>query len=98
MSQPICLNDDELRAVMNACRQLQLRDRDRFLREVARVIAELPERERGPGSVHRAIDRVEGSAGAGEARGPELPRRDGRHPRARRHHPSLRARRLNAMD
>ena len=58
MSQPICLNDDELRAVMNACRQLQLRDRDRFLREVARVIAELPERERGPGSVHRAITTV----------------------------------------
>ena len=58
MSQPICLNDDELRAVMNAFRQLQLRDRDRFLREVARVIAELPERERGPGSVHRAITTV----------------------------------------
>ena len=56
MSQPICLNDDELRAVMNACRQLQLRDRDRFLKAVAEAIAELP--ERGPGSVHRAITTV----------------------------------------
>ena len=56
--QPVRLSDDELQAVMNACRQLQLRDRDRFLREVARVIAELPERERGPGSVHRAITTV----------------------------------------
>ena len=55
MSRPIALSDDELSAVMIACRQLQPRDRDRFLREVARVIAELPERERGPGSVHRAI-------------------------------------------
>jgi hypothetical protein len=58
MPQPICLTDDELTAVMNACRQLQLRDRDRFLKEVARAIAELPERERGPGSVHRAITAV----------------------------------------
>ena len=87
MSQPICLNDDELRAVMNAWRQLQLRDRDRFLREVARVIAELPERERGPGSVHRAIDRVEGvlrPAGPAHRRAAEpgvlTPRRDERSP------------------
>ena len=56
MSQPIHLSDDELQAVMNACRQLQLRDRDRFLKAVAEAIAELP--ERGPGSVHRAITTV----------------------------------------
>jgi len=58
MSRPIALSDDELSAVMIACRQLQPRDRDRFLKGVAQAIAELP--ERGPGSVHRAIDRVEG--------------------------------------
>jgi hypothetical protein len=53
MSRPIALSDDELSAVMIACRQLQPRDRDRFLKGVAQAIAELP--ERGPGSVHRAI-------------------------------------------
>jgi hypothetical protein len=41
---------------MNACRPLQPRDRDRFLRAVAQAIAELP--EIGPGSVHRAIASV----------------------------------------
>src|SRR5262249_15436912 len=56
MSQPIYLSDDELNAVMNACRQLQLCDRDRFLKAVAQAIAELP--ERGPGAVHRAITTV----------------------------------------
>jgi len=56
MSRPIALSDDELSAVMIACRQLQPRDRDRFLKGVAQAIAELP--ERGPGSVHRAITTV----------------------------------------
>jgi hypothetical protein len=53
MSMPISLTDSELDAVMNAARPLQPRDRDLFLRHIARVIAELP--ERGPGSVYRAI-------------------------------------------
>jgi len=56
MPQPISLTDSELEAVMNACRPLQPRDRDRFLRAVAQAIAELP--EIGPGSVHRAIASV----------------------------------------
>ena len=83
--QPVRLSDDELQAVMNACRQLQLRDRDRFLKAVAEAIAELP--ERGPGSVHRAIDRVEGvlrPAGPAHRRAAEpgvlTPRRDERSP------------------
>jgi hypothetical protein len=50
---PICLTDSELEAVMNACRPLQPRDRDRFLRQVAEAIVALP--ERGDGSVARAI-------------------------------------------
>ena len=53
MSTPIRLADDELEAVMNACRPLHPRARDVFLRQVAEAIAALP--ERGPGSVHRAI-------------------------------------------
>jgi hypothetical protein len=56
MSSPIRLSDDELEAVMNACRPLRPRDRDRFLKAVAQVIAALP--EVGPGSVHRAITSV----------------------------------------
>jgi hypothetical protein len=56
MSQPICLTDSELTAVMNAAKPLQPRDRDRFLRAVAEAIAELP--EIGPGAVHRAIASV----------------------------------------
>jgi predicted DNA-binding transcriptional regulator YafY len=53
MSKPIRLNDTELEAVMSACRPLQPRDRDLFLRAVAEAITALP--EIGPGSVHRAI-------------------------------------------
>jgi hypothetical protein len=53
MSQPICLSDSELEAVMNAARPLAPRDRERFLQAVAQTIAELT--ERGPGSVYRAI-------------------------------------------
>jgi hypothetical protein len=53
MSTPISLTDSELTAIMDACRPLQPRDRDQFLRAVAQAIAGLP--EIGPGSVHRAI-------------------------------------------
>jgi hypothetical protein len=53
MPTPIYLSDSELDAVMNACRQLQPRERDRFLQAVAQAIVDLP--ERGPGSVYRAI-------------------------------------------
>ena len=56
MSQPISLTDSELQAVMNACRPLHPRDRDRVLKAVAQLIAALP--EVGPGSVHRAITSV----------------------------------------
>jgi hypothetical protein len=50
------LTDSELDAVMNACRPLAPRARDRFLRRVAEAIAALP--ERGDGSVARAIRSV----------------------------------------
>jgi len=53
MSTPISLTDAELTAIMDACRPLQPRDRDQFLRAAAQAIAELP--EVGPGSVHRVI-------------------------------------------
>ena len=53
MAQPISLTDSELDAVMNACRPLAPRERDRFLKAVAQAIVDLP--ERGPGSVYRAI-------------------------------------------
>jgi hypothetical protein len=53
MSRPIALSDDELTAIMNAARPLAPRDRDRFLKQIAQAIVDLP--ERGPGSVYRAI-------------------------------------------
>jgi hypothetical protein len=53
MPRPIYLTDSELAAVMDACRPLQPRERDRFLKAVAQAIVDLP--ERGPGSVYRAI-------------------------------------------
>jgi len=56
MSNPVRLSDDELAAVMNACRPLAPSQRDRFLRAVAVAITELP--EVGPGAVHRAIASV----------------------------------------
>jgi len=56
MSTPISLSDAELEAVMNAARPLAPHDRDRFLRHIARIIAELP--ERGDGAVYRAIAAV----------------------------------------
>jgi hypothetical protein len=56
MPTPIALSDAELTAVMDACRPLQPRDRDRFLRQVAEAIVALP--ERGDGAVARAIRSV----------------------------------------
>jgi hypothetical protein len=56
MPQPIRLTDSELEAIMTACRPLQPRDRDRFLRQIAEAIVALP--ERGDGSVYRAIRSV----------------------------------------
>jgi hypothetical protein len=57
MSQPICLSDSELNAVMDACRPLAPHARDRFLRQVAAAIVALGP-ERGDGAVHRAIRSV----------------------------------------
>jgi hypothetical protein len=56
MPQPIALSDSELDLVMNAARPLAPRDRDKFLRHIAQVIAALP--ERGDGAVYRAITSV----------------------------------------
>jgi hypothetical protein len=56
MPSPIHLTDSELEAVMNACRPLQVCDRDAFLRAVAEAIVKLP--EHGDGSVHRVIREV----------------------------------------
>jgi len=56
MSQPISLTDSELTAIMSAARPLAPRDRDKFLRHIASVIAAMP--ERGDGAIHRAIASV----------------------------------------
>jgi len=53
MPQPIRLDDAELTAVMDACRPLAPRDRDKFLRSIAEAIVTMP--ERGPGAIYRAI-------------------------------------------
>jgi hypothetical protein len=50
---PISLSDSELAAIMDACRPLQPRDRDRFLRDIATELATLP--MLGEGAIHRAI-------------------------------------------
>jgi hypothetical protein len=55
--KPIHLSDDELTAVMNACRPLQPRDRDQFLKDIAAELASLP--MLGDGAVHRAIVSVQ---------------------------------------
>ena len=55
-STPIALSDTELTAIMDACRPLQPRDRDLFLRQVAEAICAMP--ERGDGAIHRAIRSV----------------------------------------
>jgi hypothetical protein len=54
---PIHLSDDELTAVMNACRPLQPRDRDQFLKDIAAELAALP--MLGAGAVHRVIREVQ---------------------------------------
>jgi hypothetical protein len=56
MIVPVSLTDAELAAVMDACRPLSPRSRDRFLRQVAEAIVALP--DRGDGAVHRAITSV----------------------------------------
>jgi hypothetical protein len=56
MSQPLSLSDSELDLVMNAARPLAPRDRDRFLRHIAQVLAAMP--LRGDGAVYRAITTV----------------------------------------
>ena len=53
---PIKLTDSELDLVMNAARPLSPRDRDKFLRHIAAVLAAMP--VRGDGSVWRAINTV----------------------------------------
>jgi hypothetical protein len=54
---PLSLTDAELQAVMAACRPLQPRDRDLFLKDVAAEIAALP--MCGDGAVHRIIREVQ---------------------------------------
>jgi hypothetical protein len=56
MSQPLSLSDSELDLVMNAARPLAPRDRDKFLRHIAQVLAAMP--VRGDGAVYRAITTV----------------------------------------
>jgi hypothetical protein len=41
---PLSLSDSELQAILAACKPLQPRDRDAFLRDVANEIAALPVR------------------------------------------------------
>jgi hypothetical protein len=53
---PVSLSDSELTAIMDACRPLQPRDRDRFLRNIATELAALP--MLGDGAVNRAIKAV----------------------------------------
>jgi hypothetical protein len=57
MSSPLALSDSELTAIMHACRPLQPRDRDAFLRDIANELAALP--VLGDGVVHRAIVTVQ---------------------------------------
>jgi hypothetical protein len=54
---PLALTDSELQAVLNACKPLQPRDRDAFLRDVANEIAALS--MCGDGAVHRVIATVQ---------------------------------------
>jgi hypothetical protein len=56
-SPPIHLSDSELQAVIDACKPLQPRDRDAFLKDVAQEIAALP--MRGDGAIHRVIATVQ---------------------------------------
>jgi hypothetical protein len=54
---PLRLTDAELTAILNACRPLQPRDRDQFLKDIAAELASLP--MLGDGAVHRAIVSVQ---------------------------------------
>jgi hypothetical protein len=54
---PLRLTDAELTAILNACRPLQPRDRDQFLKDIATELASLP--MLGDGAVHRAIVSVQ---------------------------------------
>jgi hypothetical protein len=54
---PLRLTDAELAAILNACRPLQPRDRDQFLKDIAAELASLP--MLGDGAVHRAIVSVQ---------------------------------------
>jgi hypothetical protein len=54
---PLRLTDAELAAILNACRPLQPRDRDQFLKDIATELASLP--MLGDGAVHRAIVSVQ---------------------------------------
>jgi hypothetical protein len=56
MTKPIALSDDEMTAVYSACAPLAPDRRDAFLQSLA---AELRGREIGPGTVHRAIVKVQ---------------------------------------
>jgi hypothetical protein len=56
MAKPIALSDAEMDHVYAACRPLAPDRRDGFLQALAR---ELQEREIGPGTVHRAIVKVQ---------------------------------------
>jgi hypothetical protein len=49
----LCLFDDELDAIMNACRPLAVDQRDAFLQELADALSVCG--EIGPGTMHRAI-------------------------------------------
>jgi len=54
---PIRLTDSELAAVLDACRPLQPRSRDQFLRDIAAELASLP--VLGDGVVFRVIRAVQ---------------------------------------
>jgi hypothetical protein len=55
---PLKLTDSELDSIFSACRPLQPRDRDAFLRDVATELAALGP-TLGDGSVHRVIASVQ---------------------------------------
>jgi hypothetical protein len=57
MSQPIALSDAELQSIMDACRPLQVHQRDGFLRDIAEELVKLS--AIGPGSLHRVIATVQ---------------------------------------
>jgi hypothetical protein len=54
---PLALTDDELTAILNACRPLQPRDRDQFLKDIATELARAP--VLGDGVVFRTIREVQ---------------------------------------